>query len=426
MSLKILALLTILTFTLAFRWSPGAAAEPVNPTLPEPLLVTGISITVTTTMDDMTINGNCTLREALRAAQTNLPVDACPSAAGVNTVILPAGHYRLSLPGVNEDQGLTGDLDIYAPVFLQGAGPSVTFIDAQGIDRVFNIHAGGDLRASNLTITGGNSVGVSDGRGGGVYNNSGTVVLTNVVIAGNFAENTGGGIDNFGGLLNIFDSAILDNTALDGGGMLNDGTLVMNRSLVAGNTADEYGGGLDNNGAAVLVNVTFSGNQTEMNPGTPGVGYGGGIFNDGTLDLLNVTLAEHTGDGLVNSGTIRSKHVLVGNNLPNNCGGAGGFVSQGHNLESANTCNFNLPSDQHSLPVLLGPLAANGGRTETYALLPSSPAIDAGDNNACPALDQRGFIRPAAGSPGNPPVCDIGAFELNARFGGVYLPLVRR
>jgi CSLREA domain-containing protein len=80
MRLKICSLLTILTLTLAFRWSSGAAAEQVEPRLPEPLLMTGVTITVTTTVDDMTVNGNCTLREALRAAQTNLPVDACPSA----------------------------------------------------------------------------------------------------------------------------------------------------------------------------------------------------------------------------------------------------------------------------------------------------------------------------------------------------------
>ena len=56
------------------------------------------------------------------------------------------------------------------------------------------------------------------------------------------------------------------------------------------------------------------------------------------------------------------------------------------------------------------PLAANGGPTQTHALLPGSPAIDAGGTsaNGCPATDQRGFPRPQGGA------CDIGAFEFLA------------
>jgi hypothetical protein len=54
---------------------------------------------------------------------------------------------------------------------------------------------------------------------------------------------------------------------------------------------------------------------------------------------------------------------------------------------------------------MLGPLADNGGPTQTHALLPGSPAIDAGDNTACPATDQRGVTRPLGAA------CDIGAYE---------------
>jgi hypothetical protein len=70
----------------------------------------------------------------------------------------------------------------------------------------------------------------------------------------------------------------------------------------------------------------------------------------------------------------------------------------------------------------LGPLHDNGGPTFTHALLFGSPAIDAGDNSACPATDQRGFVRPMDGDDDGTATCDIGAFEhlgLRAR-----LPLV--
>jgi hypothetical protein len=58
----------------------------------------------------------------------------------------------------------------------------------------------------------------------------------------------------------------------------------------------------------------------------------------------------------------------------------------------------------------IGPLADNGGPTQTQALLPGSPAIDAGSPSkgngnpaACERTDQRGVPRKAR--------CDIGAFE---------------
>jgi hypothetical protein len=55
---------------------------------------------------------------------------------------------------------------------------------------------------------------------------------------------------------------------------------------------------------------------------------------------------------------------------------------------------------------LLGPLADNGGPTRTMALLPGSPAIDAGDGTGAPANDQRGFARVVGAA------SDVGAFEV--------------
>ena len=70
------------------------------------------------------------------------------------------------------------------------------------------------------------------------------------------------------------------------------------------------------------------------------------------------------------------------------------------------SANFSSASSRGTLDPLLGPLADNGGPTPTMALLPGSPAIDAGDDSACPPTDQRGVARPQGLA------CDIGAFEL--------------
>lgn len=75
---------------------------------------------------------------------------------------------------------------------------------------------------------------------------------------------------------------------------------------------------------------------------------------------------------------------------------------------------------------MLGPLADNGGPTQTHALLPGSPAIDYGDNSYCDDnpgannLDQRGVIRPVDGDGVPGAVCDTGAFELAVQTGPMF------
>ncbi|MBL8093191.1 MAG: CSLREA domain-containing protein, partial [Anaerolineales bacterium] len=69
-------------------------------------------ITVTTTTDELNADGDCSLREAIVAANTNTAVDACPAGSGADTITLPAGTFTLSLAGINENAAATGDLDI--------------------------------------------------------------------------------------------------------------------------------------------------------------------------------------------------------------------------------------------------------------------------------------------------------------------------
>ncbi len=106
-------------------------------------------------------------------------------------------------------------------------------------------------------------------------------------------------------------------------------------------------------------------------------------------------------------GAIDLKDTIVANNPSEETAFLSALFSLGNNLDGDGTCNL-APGlgDLVSTDPRLGPLADNGGPTETHALLAGSPAIDAGsDDCPPPATDQRGVARPDGAA------CDIGAFE---------------
>ena len=204
------------------------------------------------------------------------------------------------------------------------------------------------------------------------------------------------------------------NNAFIGGGIGTDsGTVFVTDSTVSGNSSGGYGGGIY--GAVSLTNSTVSGNSSRYN--------GGGIY--GTAFLTNSTVtgnfASREGGGIRtrdsitlhnsivagNTANIRSpdlslrfiSRVEINNSLIGNTAGSGVTDATG----TGNILNQ---------PALLGPLADNGGPTQTHPLLAGSPAIDAGSNalavdeNGVPlTIDQRGQTRNFSGT------VDIGAFE---------------
>ncbi len=242
-------------------------------------------------------------------------------------------------------------------------------------------------------------------RGGGISNfNQATIILS--TISGNQATGGGGGVEN-GGALVLTHSTVSGNTGEDGGGIHNVGDLHMTDATVAGNTASKHGGGIANahssdalKGDVKLNGVTISGNRAgEKNEGTPA---GGGVANKkpATVKVANAIIAGNRdagGKALDCVGTLLS----VGYSLIQN--------TDGCTVRGALTGNVTGKDPK------LGPLANNGGPTQTMALLPGSPAIDTGNpakpgsgKGACEVTDQRGRPRAANGAG---TVCDIGAFE---------------
>ena len=276
-----------------------------------------------------------------------------------------------------------------------GSGAATTIVDGGRAARVVGIpDAGVRVILSRLTIRNG---------AGGIYNH-GTLTVNSSTISDNhlgqklpFCVGGGGGVTNYG-TLTVNNSTITGNTvgstsSACGGGIENTGALTINNSTITGNVAgayygNAYGGGISNGGSVSINNSTISGNSASSRYGKS---YGGGIFYSATLQNSIVTNSSSGG----------------------NCSGT--ITSNGYNLSSDGTCNFNGPGDLNNTDPKLGTLGNYGGPTQTIPLLSGSPAIDAGNPKGCTdgnghlvKTDQRGKPRPDREDAGG---CDMGAFE---------------
>jgi hypothetical protein len=264
------------------------------------------------------------------------------------------------------------------------------------------------------------------GAGGGIAGD-GEVTIVNTTVSNNFAVTfpdvvgSGGGIIS-GGILTITDSTITGNIAASfGGGIISD-TVIITNSTISGNTAGGQfgfdsrpgdGGGIYAVGTLTISNSTITSNNAYE---FKGGGSGGGIYTAATLILRNSTVSDNwalNGGGLYNTGSLEIgttilKRGFTGSNIFN----SGGLItSHGYNLSDDDGGGYlNGPGDQINTDPLLGPLQNNGGPTSTHALLPGSPAIDAGDPGFSPPpwYDQRG---PDFWRVRNDRV-DIGSFEV--------------
>src|SRR4029078_3234081 len=244
-----------------------------------------------------------------------------------------------------------------------------------------------------------------DGGAIGNYASGGTAiaVVSDTTLTGNFAsEQVGraGAIHNsavsVGGRATLtVSNCTLSNNSTDyaGGGIYNSaGNLQVSNCTFSGNSANGNGGGIYteyDRAAARITNCTFSGNSA---------GCGGGMYCQGDTTVT-------VGNPLFKSGAsgeniyTAAHFVSAGHNLSNDAAGGDNGVAPGGLLTQ--------PGDIRNTNPQIAPLADNGGPTKTMALLPNSPAINAGNDAIAPPRDQRGYLRNATS--------DIGAFE----FGGI-------
>lgn len=370
-----------------------------------PAAAAALTVTKTADSNDGTCDADCSLREAIEDTP----------AGGVVSLPASAMPYEVS-------DGL-GTLVVEKDLTIAGAGARLTEVTGTGSSqRVLTVQSVGletpEVTVSDLSITGGDGGGAAyGGMGGGILaiNKSGTigpqVTVLRVRIAGNTATVTG------------------DAQAV-GGGITADGDgtyLVVRESLVTGNRAIGTGGGSGTGGGiatfasakATVENTTIAGNEATGDSENGPSRAGGMLAINGSV-LVNVTLFGNSTSG---TGPLAPDSVsgnLEGGSLPGDAvvrdtivaGGKADvaatadcdkpITSEGGNVLGTG-CTLG-PGDVFTGEPLLGPLADNGGETDTLALLAGSPALDLGVN--CALVDQRGVARPQG------PACDSGAFEL--------------
>jgi CSLREA domain-containing protein len=447
----------------------------------------GNTITVNSLTD--VINGTdglCTLREAIIAANSDTASGAvageCGAGSGDDIInfqsgltgainlasplpdlstpmtIIGPGAAQLTVNGGTDSGGTFRDfsVNIASPmaVTISGVtinngraaamrgGPFGGGILNQGTGTVNVLNCSLQNNTSNTAITG-------FGTGGGIYNQTtGTVNVTNSTLNNNSAAGAGGGIANVGGVVNITSSTLSNNRSQNsGGGAVSNtsGTVNVVESILNNNTGFSGGGINNSTGTVTITNSTLANNNAFDITGN-----GGAINNPstGTVNLINSTLASnnanHFTGGIYNpGGTVRLRNTIIaGNTSGNGTAGpdvSGPFTSQGHNLIGANDSSTGFTVGTNNAngdlvgtvaskidPKLSATLAANGGPTQTLALQPGSPALDAGDNCVIDSLhcsdanisqlttDQRGagFSRSVDGPDlDSTASVDIGAFE---------------
>lgn len=417
---------------------PTAPVEERSITPAPPSLAT-TTIVVTSTADDLSEG---TLRRSIQDAEPGSTIVFDPALAGATIQLSP-------------QPPLSSRLVIHKELTIEGPQPAGITIRGAGDAGVISAHApDGAVILRDLTITGGSTAGQAGGLGthglaqlervrvtgnraflgGGIFVGSGTLRLVESIITWNVAEQGEGGgvfVEEPTSLLEIIGSTISDNVADFGGGVHSSGTVVIEGSTISGNVAGS-GGGLRMLGDLVMEGTTISGNAADDGPGGGILGrsmtlsnstisgnsaseVGGGILAGIALHATHATIVGNTavssGAGFFsNDADVFLANSLIAGNLRNgspvNCGGP--VVERtfaGRNLISDASCG----AEGNALVVadpILGPLADNGGPTETHAILRGSAGIDW--TSMCPLdVDQHGSPRPVGAG------CDAGAVEFD-------------
>jgi hypothetical protein len=427
----------------------------------------GTAGAATFTVNNTHSSGSGSLRHAIKQANSGRDHSDTIAIKAIGTIRLGSrlpnlrSHLAIEGPGagkltVRPKSGASSTFAIFTVsphVAVKMSGISITNGLGSGIETkgrltlshsVLRENKGAGVEIDDFGTVTASQVRVRDNGGGGLEGDKRFITVRRSTLSGNggraissdrgditvsrskLSRNLGGGITSAGGDIVVSRSTLRDNCVVggdlcdSGGGIFNKndpveqlGRLSVRRSTLSGNVATDSGGGIWTAGTGATVSQsTLSGNVAHD---------GGGIQSDGSLTLSQTTLSGNSstsaagGGGIFNHSGFTSLESTIVANSPSGGDCAGTMTSNGHNLADDNSCGLTAQGDQPGTEPLLRALDDYGGPTKTFALRPSSPAVDAGFADGI-TTDQRGRSR-IVNYPGVPMAIggdnsDIGAFEL--------------
>ena len=338
-------------------------------------------------------------------------------------VVIDGGRYQGRHDRVIVHNGLNGHLYLsnvsVANADYSGPDPRGGCILSSG-----SVNVGGGM-VKNCHVSG---TGIA-AKGGGVYAVGNVTPFNGAIISNNIASAInanayGGGI--FAGGFTPQRSTISDNVAEASPGFVGLGggayafSVLIEQTTLSGNQASRGGALVFHPGSApfaprFIVNSTISGNTASNSTG--------GVLAYGSLYVSNSTIAFNSSTigpaGLYVAGATNFLQLDSSIIALNTVAGvmfdldAAGPITGAHNLVTA---GLSAPGDTLSSCPRMAPLRNYGFLTQTHALLPGSPAFDAGSNPNNQVNDQRKLPRTVGAA------ADIGAFEVQAgeRFDEVF------
>jgi len=224
----------------------------------------------------------------------------------------------------------------------------------------------------------------SESHGGFSYSLGSTITITSCTFTGNSAQVAGAVFNGgSGGSLTVNSCVFTNNNGTAGGAIYNEGTTKIYNSTINGNTSTGDGGAMQSWGTLYVVSSTITGNTAHN---------GGGVYAGGTSYFVNSTISGNTasstsGGGIYENGMnmyilnsmIINNTASTGADLQIYAGNAYAYYSWYNGVSGS----VNVQASAPNVTTVytsgnLGPLANNGGPTQTMALSTSSPAAGTG------------------------------------------------
>lgn len=330
----------------------------------------GITTDAISAPADCTNSGNsdCSLREAISAANA----DVTASNASPHIIHLPAGTYAITIAGSGEDINATGDYDVTKPISIIGAGSGSTIIDANSVDRLFDVRtAGVDIALSSVKLANGNS---GAANGGCVFYNMGgvgNITVSNSIIDGCDGAQGGALYTNSSSTITIIGSTLSNNTGTSDGGAMYGGTFAISgASSFTSNSSGGSGGAIYALGTVNSTGATFGGAAGNGNHADTATKRGGAVYVAGAGTFTDCTISYNTsaqnGGGIYGGAGITITNSTISYNTATLGNGGGVYAAGTLTINATTTIDHNGAGNGSGGGAYSGSNASVTGATITW------------------------------------------------------------